>query len=587
MTDSEKLLHIPADAGRAIVESGAMLSCPLLGRDQFANYCKERGMAVTSKRLLLLERLGRFAPVFRVKSPPGRARGFYIPVKEGNNWFEKGWAWDTTAFGWTHEVPKLNDERRQGYYSIFQIEHLSILLSQLTLSVELDWELEARKPFNWGRQAKLWKKVTEISPAGWRGYEFRRATGLLCQYISERYYPYTQGDQRKITLQRAHFVDRWIATLPDDDWRDYVRRWDPKTAERLFDLTPEKLAHAYRAISLTQSHADPLEHWHQLVQFVALNQRKRLKGDALFAETVRSGALMLRLLYKDLYGEELPHPNEIYVEIFKHIPELEVRRDTRRYLEFVANRFHVNPQPIAAIIVEGPTEQRAIELIYEHCFGSHPGRAGIEIIVLGGVDAATGAKEDRFRAILRLIDYLHHHQTITFLILDNERYARKLHAEARNAKSIHHTNRYVTRPEYIKVWRLSFEFDNYSNSEIAKALTLAASSNARLSAQEVEACRWDPEAGAALKRLYFQKAGKRLDKMHLAELLAEQLVSPRARKKLINRPIVKTLRNIERLASRNPLPTMQEYWERNQGSKYLGKRRAMKKAKAAKQPKAS
>ena len=93
----------------------------------------------------------------------------------------------------------------------------------------------------------------------------------------------------------------------------------------------------------------------------------------------------------------------------------------RRYLEFVTNRLGINPQPRLSLIVEGESEEAAIRQIFEEYYDIHPGIIGIEIIVLGGVDVATGNKEDRFRAILRLIDYLHHHQTFTFLVLDQRK----------------------------------------------------------------------------------------------------------------------------------------------------------------------
>ena len=98
----------------------------------------------------------------------------------------------------------------------------------------------------------------------------------------------------------------------------------------------------------------------------------------------------------------LPHPNEVTVTVRNPVPELEVRRDVRRHLEFVANRLGVNPQPRLSLIVEGQSEEAAIVRIFEDYFGSHPGILGIEIVVLGVVDAATGGKKDRFRAIMRL-----------------------------------------------------------------------------------------------------------------------------------------------------------------------------------------
>jgi hypothetical protein len=277
------------------------------------------------------------------------------------------------------------------------------------------------------------------------------------------------------------------------------------------------------------------------------------------------------MLYRDLYKEELPLPNEVTGHIITHIPETGVRRDTRRFLEFVANRFHVNPQPILALFVEGPTEKRTIELIFEEYIGVHPGKYGIEIIVLGGVDVATGTKEDRFRAIFRLIDYLHHHQTLTFLLLDNEGFARKLRDEARDAKSIHHTRRNVTRIDHIKLWQLSFEFDNYSNAEIADALTAQSNGEPAFTPDEIENCREQVAHGAALKKLYLRRTGKKLDKMKLAETLVETMLAATSGTKIGSRPIVEVLEQVALLAARNPLPTMQKNWERNQASEFLGK----------------
>ena len=212
--------------------------------------------------------------------------------------------------------------------------------------------------------------------------------------------------------------------------------------------------------------------------------------------------------------------------------------------------------------------------IFEKYFGAHPGMYGIEIIVLGSVDVATGSKrDDRFRAILRLIDYLHHHQTITFLILDNENYAEKLKRQARKSKSIHSNQRYVTRQEYIRIWKDTFEFDNFSCSEIAAAMNELAQGYALFTSADVIACKNDPNPGACLQRLYQQKAQYGLQKIKLSEILIEHMMSPDSRRKFENRPIIKVLERVARLAARNPLPTMHEIWEKNQASKYLGKKR--------------
>ena len=574
MTD---LLTIPDKAGRAIVETAAMRACPLLGTDRFVRFCSDRGLAIDRERLIRLERLGLFAPVFRVRTPKKPAAQFRIPLSKDNNWFTKRWAHDTTAVPQNHEMPAHTDRTREGYYSVFQIDHLHLVLTQLTLHVRLDSFLDQDEDSSadWREAGDRWMLSAESCAASLRDHQYRRAVALLCQHISDRYFPQTQTDMRTMQIRSGHSSDAWIVIDAHDwNWEREARLWDPQTTEELYRLTPEKLRHAYRGLAMDQARCDPIRYWYQLTQFVSVHERRKLKGDALRAETMRTGAHMLRLLHRDLYGEDLPHPNEVAGSIIEHVPELDARWDVRRHLELVANRFGVNPQPKLSLIVEGPSEEVAVTRIFEAYYGAHPGKHGIEIIALGGVGAATGKKkQDRFGAILRLIDYLHHHQTFAFLILDNENYAATLKANAKKAKSIHGDRQFVTRPEYIKIWRDSFEFDNFSNTEIAVALTELARGLAAFTTNEVARARKDRNPGSALKSLYRQKAKYGLQKPKLAGNLVDIMMSPKARRAIENRPIIRTLDRVERLAALNHLPTTQRTRDANQTSRFLDRTR--------------
>ncbi|MBX3302576.1 MAG: hypothetical protein KF693_10205 [Nitrospira sp.] len=527
--------------------------------------------------MVRFERLGLFAPVFRVRTPGANEPPFHIPLRKGNNWFRKRLAWDTTEIPPSYEIPSHLDRTQEGYYSVFQLDYLNAVLQGMTLHVKLDAYLDRDKEdaIDWTKNSGVWMRHAEGMAETLRTHEYRRGVSFLCQYISNWYYPRTQGDQRTIQIGAGSFLDRWISINGHGwNWHEKVKDWKPQTAERLFDLTPEKLRHAYDGLAGEQEHCDPLQHWYQLMQFISVRERARLKGDALRAETLRSAAHMLRFLHRDLYGEELPHPNEVTGTIIVHVPELAVRQDARHYLEFVVNRFGLNPQPKLALIVEGQSEERAVEKIFERYFGAHHGIYGIEIIVLGGVDNATGAREDRFRAILRLVDYLHHHQTLTYVILDNENYAKRLKEEAKRAKSIHGSQRYVTRPGYIRIWKDSFEFDNFSCSEIAAAMSIQAQGHTTFTSAEVAACRKAGQnPGSNLQGLYKQKACYGLNKVRLSENLVEIMMSQDSEHTIQRRPIVKTLEHVARLAARNLLPAMSEVWERNQVSKYFGKKR--------------
>jgi hypothetical protein len=574
VTGQTPLLALPPNAGRRIVEDGAVFCAYLLGMDKFVSYCKERDVKITAERLTRLERLGRFGPIFRARYPDEDVPHFRLPIRAENNWFEKGWAWDTTHPGQGYDVPNARAEEHEAYYSIFQLDELRTELTNLSINVELDWMLEpGALDRNWNDRAAEWVQMASFETIDRRTREFRRAIAFLCQMISERYYPYARSDQRRMQTGRTRFYDAWLSGDSLGEWEDVARNWDPNRAAEFFDLTSATLQHAYETLAVSQTFIDPLEQWQQLVQFVNIRERDRLKDKALLAENIRGGAIMLRKFYEHLYDQKLPVPHEVTGQIITHTPELEIRKDTRRYLEFVANRFHLNPQPLVALFVEGPTEARAIDIIFEKVFASHPGTYGIEVIVLGGVDNATGSKEDSYRAIFRLLDYLHHHQTITYIILDNERFARKLKAQAKSAKSIHYRNRMVTRPDHIKVWNIAFEFDNFTDSEIAKALVQISAGKCRACTGDVTLCRKAKDAGAALKNLYQDRVASKLDKMKLMETLIETMLSPTCRTKLKNRPIIKTLEKVSRLGARNPLPLRLDWWEENQLSSYLGTRR--------------
>ncbi|MGY0800173.1 hypothetical protein ACW7G0_14135, partial [Lysobacter sp. A286] len=58
------------------------------------------------------------------------------------------------------------------------------------------------------------------------------------------------------------------------------------------------------------------------------------------------------------------------------------------------------------------------------------------------------------------------------ILLDNENNASKLKHASKTANSTYGKRARVTRPEYIRVWKAAFEFDNFSDTELARALSL-------------------------------------------------------------------------------------------------------------------
>jgi hypothetical protein len=552
--------------------------CRLLGTQKFADFCKKRDVSVSADRLLEFEKMGIFNPLFRLRIPDEDRPPLCIPLTDPE-WFNRGWAIDTTLSK-PHWTPH-DGEESEAYYSEFQIASLQFVLNRFTASMQLESFVSDNK-FDEVAWASSGKQLFEFIMPAAEAHEadaltdgFRPAIDLLCQFISDRYYPLTQGNGRTMRVSGGGYsYDDWIVTNGLKwEWWDYARAWKPTLASEIFGLSPKKLRHAFEALASQQAWDDPLEKWYQLIQFVSPRQRARLKGAALASETMRSGALMLRLLHKDLYGIELPDPNETTRTIITHMPELEVRTDARRHLEFVVNQFDLNPRPKLTLFVEGRSEEVAVKSIFERYFGASHGTHSIEIIVLGGVNNATGRKEDRFSAILRLVDYLHYHQTFTFLILDNENNAARLKLAAANQPSILHDKRLATRAEYVKVWKRSFEFDNFSATEIADALNQISTKVSLFVARDILKCLRERNSGNALTELYRARVGRGLNKLELSQRLVEGMFSERCRREPRNRPIIAVLKRVVKLAARNPFPVRDDDWHRNQASSHLGRRR--------------
>ena len=294
------------------------------------------------------------------------------------------------------------------------------------------------------------------------------------------------------------------------------------------------------------------------------DKRNRLRGEALRARTYHELAEMLRLLSLDLFDKDLGPPEDRFTTIITPVPELEVRENPRKHLEYVINQYGLNPQPRVTLFVEGESEVAFVETAFERLFGYHHGVCGLEIVNLKGVDNAAGSgRKDRFGAIFLLVDYLHDHQVPSFLVLDREGRAMDLKRAAQKRKSLYGYRKFAIPAGRIKVWQRNFEFDNFSDTELANALSKCTDGRVHFSSRDVKDVRerW-PKSN--LSELFKGRADRGLNKPQLARILAEVVVSPATRRSVDSRPIVKLLVRVVEFASQNHPPIFKSTWERNQ-----------------------
>ncbi|HLO75370.1 MAG TPA: TOPRIM nucleotidyl transferase/hydrolase domain-containing protein [Magnetospirillum sp.] len=598
-------MRFPEQFTNILIDREGFRACPLLSQSEFIRLCRDCGMSVDLTRLQKLERLGLFFPVLRIYRPDIKIKVEYVdggrryrdlgPLEEGENWTgdtiselaefgfgaryirgwrEEGFAWDPRVVASSHmESIETESRRHEAYFSRFQIYDLDFLLNSLTLHVQMEWSLgddgspaKRRTAYNNASMAKHVKDIIETLRDGRHG----DIAAALCQLVSDRYFPKTQTDERRITLSSSLDFHKW-------DWYAFCREWDASQALIPFDMSAKDLNGLYDGLTTITNHVDPIEAWHPLTRFIRVEKRKKLKGDALKAVIFREMARMLAFAYRDRFGEGLPDQDEIGRQIFIKIPDIRPEDDPLRTLELVANDFGLNPKPQLVLLIEGETEETVIPIIVDKIWATSLGVIGVELVNLKGVANATGPKKGNdHSALWRFIDYHHHHQTIVMVLMDNEGNAsEKLAKRLTSASSLHFPDRRVTRRNYVKLWKLSFELDNFSDTELALALT--SFSGALFTAKDVSGCRQaaknPPRNGGKLLTigsLFRDRTGHDLDKPEFAKTLIDLMLDPSCRRSPGKRPIVQYLDKVIERASRNHQPTTQAMWEYNQRTGYLG-----------------
>lgn len=583
-----------------MIEQDAFRVCRLMRETDFIKFCKERNVRIDAARLRRFEQLDVFRPLLRVHKPDVtikfestdegiRDRGVLDDDETWNgetrvemaqfdpttyfadNWREYGSVWIPGQGEWPHEASIDEEpERHEAYYSRFQIYPLAHVVNMLTLQTQLEWAVEPDGSLNpkWGApsrdRAAKYAAATVRSLQGVRSDDIKAA---LAQIIANRFYFSTQSDGRRLTIRQHH---GW-------DWHEYSRAWRAQPILDAFDIDEEASKGCYQRLDLEWSNLDPIENWYKLARFVKVDKRKRLKDDALHALTLRDMAEMVRLFHKEAFDQDLKPLGEVGVHVIRRVPDVDPETDPMRALELIANDFGVNAKPQLALFVEGETEQTVLPVIFERFWGVTVSRCGIEILSLGGVDNAAGGKEAPFSALWRLVDYLHHHQTLAFVLLDNEGFAsRNVQQGLPKAKSVHSSDRKATRPDHIKVWRTNFELENFSDTELAQAMNTLCGQR-MFNRADVATCRAAVRAGPpkngplhTIDRLYIDRTGLPLDKPRLGLILTDIMFDPNTKRKPEARPISRFLDRIASKAALNHQPTTHELWEVNQTSGYLG-----------------
>ncbi|GAG02387.1 unnamed protein product, partial [marine sediment metagenome] len=247
-----------------------------------------------------------------------------------------------------------------------------------------------------------------------------------------------------------------------------------------------------------------------------------------------------------------------------------------KYLEFIVNQYNLNPRPKLILALEGNGEEEQIPRLSKELLGYSFSTLGIEVINIHGIGNFEGRKgTDKYGAWEKFIDYYHNRQTIVYIILDNEGRVSSLKDRLIKVPSKFYSKRTVTKDEYMYLWNRNIEFDNFSHSEIAQAMTMLSEDRYKFTTGEIENCeKMFGKETNPLGKLFTEKVAYGMDKPKLLELLFSFIISNSSNefddKKNPKRPLVKILLKIIELASRNYQPVTKDIWEKNQESGWFG-----------------
>jgi hypothetical protein len=377
-----------------IARKNLYFSRPFIPSLNFETLCRDREIFLSSGQLERLDRTGFFKPLgrYRCQKTVIKLEQTADGIKElGKLEDSEQWA------GMTHErvsafFPRflreyfdrgqiLDPERMPtdawnssefiNLYSEFQFYPLWKCLNESRIYTPTIDEIVTKSDQDLAdNMAATCKFLRGQIPAFVESLQASKNAALVCQVISNRYYPPTQTDQRTIQVSSVF------------DWDEYCRTWNAKQTADEMGLAPDEIFNIWRHVKSEASRVDPLREWDDLLKFVAVSEKTRLRGKALLAYSLENMAAMLASFYEDVFGTPISARFPAQPTIL--LPQ-ESLDGTLRELEYVTNKYHLNPRPKLILVVEGESETDQIPRLMEYFWGFSPSKVGIEILNLKGI----------------------------------------------------------------------------------------------------------------------------------------------------------------------------------------------------------
>ena len=338
-------------------------------------------------------------------------------------------------------------------------------------------------------------------------------------------------------------------------------------------ISAEDLKKWQRNIHMDASGIDPLRDWRDLVGSISYSRRMKLRFEALLATELYALVDVLRQVGIDAgWSAETPEyadPTDLAPRDEKtEIPAWRVRKyggtlwNPHETLEFICNDYDINPKPRGIVFAEGE-EAKALSLLFR-AEGFDPELLGIEFRSIAGSGNFQLGNWQPF------IEYMHEKQVLIYFVVDREgdveRQAKRL-LDRERVFAADGLKKVIPAADRITVWNKSFEEDNFTDSELARAFEEL---GVTLTSEEVTDVRSKPAIAGLVERL-IRRTGVELSKARLAEVLITNLIEwRRLNPDAPLRPVEKFVEEAGGMISLNHQPTSVDSVKRNRATGLLG-----------------
>ena len=418
---------------------------------RFVRFLKKHGISINEKTLEKYESEGWIQPAFRLVIPEQLQSGTLFLANDNIRKFHKDRLTELPKAGdyepWSNfkaDYKKgIQHDKKLMYYHSFQILQVRNILNYTTFQFTY---FDSYGKHDLEKIMAGIAKLKKSNDARFNTSLFEQVEDIgLLMLLEEPYRPQVFGNM-SLPARRN-----------DDGYKSWLKWREKFSTQKFLDdngFSVEQVRNLHDHFVIQARHLDPLIQWYDLIRIMKRTTIERLKGDALTAQLYYNIVRMIALFLYDHEKKKIKEPDLFFDgmdgEWKKDVYSNPFDYGTRKTQRGIIRRFVGDPTTRLYILVEGDTEEKVIEKIFERWNVSMTDD-GISVINCKGV---TNIKQNKLDKIIQSAnqDYI-----AMYVIADNE---------SNSEPKIKKIQECVKTEFNYHIWNKNFEEDNFRRRKV-------------------------------------------------------------------------------------------------------------------------